>query len=69
MGYLENEFMAQSMLLMFDLKGIKSPHAYRLKADTPYQEAPLHSEKERKKILIVDDELDMRIFLCNLLGN
>ncbi|UCE51784.1 MAG: response regulator [Desulfobacterales bacterium] len=24
---------------------------------------------ERKKILIVDDELDMRIFLCNLLGN
>ena len=23
---------------------------------------------ERKKILIVDDELDMRIFLCNLLG-
>ena len=27
------------------------------------------SEFERKKILIVDDELDMRIFLCNLLGN
>lgn len=26
-------------------------------------------EIERKKILIVDDELDMRIFLCNLLGN
>ena len=26
------------------------------------------SEFERKKILIVDDELDMRIFLCNLLG-
>ena len=26
-------------------------------------------EFERKKILIVDDELDMRIFLCNLLGN
>jgi len=24
---------------------------------------------QRKKILIVDDELDMRIFLCNLLGN
>ncbi len=24
---------------------------------------------KRKKILIVDDELDMRIFLCNLLGN
>ena len=24
---------------------------------------------ERKKILVVDDELDMRIFLCNLLGN
>ncbi len=24
---------------------------------------------ERKKILIVGDELDMRIFLCNLLGN
>jgi len=29
----------------------------------------LYSEIERKKILIVDDELDMRIFLCNLLGN
>ena len=27
------------------------------------------SEFGRKKILIVDDELDMRIFLCNLLGN
>lgn len=26
-------------------------------------------EIERKKILVVDDELDMRIFLCNLLGN
>lgn len=24
---------------------------------------------ERKKILIVDDDSDMRIFLCNLLGN
>ena len=29
----------------------------------------MSSELERKKILIVDDELDMRIFLCNLLGN
>ena len=29
----------------------------------------MHSQIERKKILIVDDELDMRIFLCNLLGN
>lgn len=29
----------------------------------------MHPEIERKKILIVDDELDMRIFLCNLLGN
>ncbi len=29
----------------------------------------MHSEIERKKILIVDDQLDMRIFLCNLLGN
>ena len=29
----------------------------------------MHSEIERKKILIVDDELDIRIFLCNLLGN
>ena len=26
-------------------------------------------ELQRKKILIVDDQLDMRIFLCNLLGN
>jgi twitching motility two-component system response regulator PilH len=24
---------------------------------------------QRKKILVVDDESDMRIFLCNLLGN
>jgi two-component system phosphate regulon response regulator PhoB len=29
----------------------------------------LQPEIERKKILIVDDELNMRIFLCNLLGN
>ena len=29
----------------------------------------MYPEIERKKILIVDDELDMRIFLCNLLGN
>ena len=29
----------------------------------------MYTEIERKKILIVDDELDMRIFLCNLLGN
>jgi CheY-like chemotaxis protein len=29
----------------------------------------LNPEFQRKKILIVDDELDMRIFLCNLLGN
>jgi two-component system phosphate regulon response regulator PhoB len=29
----------------------------------------LYSGIERKKILIVDDELNMRIFLCNLLGN
>ena len=29
----------------------------------------MFSEIERKKILIVDDELNMRIFLCNLLGN
>ena len=24
---------------------------------------------QKKRILVVDDELDMRIFLCNLLGN
>ncbi len=29
----------------------------------------MYSGIERKKILIVDDELDLRIFLCNLLGN
>jgi CheY-like chemotaxis protein len=29
----------------------------------------LYSDTQRKKILIVDDELDIRIFLCNLLGN
>jgi CheY-like chemotaxis protein len=29
----------------------------------------LAPEIERKKILIVDDELEMRIYLCNLLGN
>ncbi|MGA8264596.1 MAG: response regulator, partial [Ignavibacteriaceae bacterium] len=32
-------------------------------------EGSLYSGIERKKILIVDDELDLRIFLCNLLGN
>lgn len=32
-------------------------------------EAILDPDVERKKILIVDDELDMRIYLCNLLGN
>jgi DNA-binding response OmpR family regulator len=35
----------------------------------PKIEAILTPETERKKILIVDDELDIRIFLCNLLGN
>jgi len=35
----------------------------------PFSEAPLYSGIERKKVLIVDDELNMRIFLCNLLGN
>ena len=29
----------------------------------------MSSELERKKILIVEDESDLRIFLCNLLGN
>ena len=29
----------------------------------------MSSESERKKILVVEDELDLRIFLCNLLGN
>ena len=29
----------------------------------------MSSDTERMKILVVDDELDMRIFLCNLLGN
>ena len=29
----------------------------------------MYPEIRRKKILIVDDELDLRIFLCNLLGN
>ena len=29
----------------------------------------MSSDLERKKILIVEDELDLRIFLCNLLGN
>ena len=29
----------------------------------------MSSKLERKKILIVEDELDLRIFLCNLLGN
>jgi two-component system phosphate regulon response regulator PhoB len=29
----------------------------------------LSPDIESKKILIVDDELNMRIFLCNLLGN
>jgi CheY-like chemotaxis protein len=42
---------------------------YSESSQTPLSEVPLHSEIERKKILIVDDELDIRIFLCNLLGN
>ena len=29
----------------------------------------MHPDTYKKKILVVDDELDMRIFLCNLLGN
>jgi len=32
-------------------------------------EVVLGSALPRKKILIVDDQLDIRIFLCNLLGN
>jgi CheY-like chemotaxis protein len=32
-------------------------------------EVVLSPELQRKKILIVDDQLDIRIFLCNLLGN
>jgi len=32
-------------------------------------EVVLAPELQRKKILVVDDELDIRIFLCNLLGN
>ena len=31
-------------------------------------EVLLAPEKQRLKILIIDDEMDMRIFLCNLLG-
>jgi len=41
----------------------------RNKSKLTFPEDLLYSEIERKKILIVDDELDMRIFLCNLLGN
>lgn len=29
----------------------------------------MYPDANKKKILVVDDELDMRIFLCNLLGN
>ena len=29
----------------------------------------LTADKQRLKILVIDDELDMRIFLCNLLDN
>ena len=61
--------MAQSMLLVTDRKGIKVPMIAGYKQPPLFQELPLQSESERKKILIVDDELDMRIFLCNLLGN
>jgi len=32
------------------------------------QEFILNDQPERKIILVVDDELDMRIFLCNILG-
>ena len=33
------------------------------------KEVILSSGRERKKILIIGDELDLRIFLCNFLGN
>jgi CheY-like chemotaxis protein len=60
--------MAQSMLNGLVIKVFKS-----LNRSEPKQhsilEIILSPETERKKILIVDDELDMRIFLCNLLGN
>lgn len=61
--------MAQSMLSVPDRKDIKAPMLAGYEQPPLFQEAPLQSESERKKILIVDDELDMRIFLCNLLGN
>jgi CheY-like chemotaxis protein len=32
-------------------------------------EVSVYPDTDKKKILVVDDELDMRIFLCNLLGN
>jgi DNA-binding response OmpR family regulator len=48
---------------------MKRPPSFPDKSNHLVSEDPLYSEIERKKILIVDDELDIRIFLCNLLGN
>jgi CheY-like chemotaxis protein len=48
---------------------MKSPNLFRIKANISSRRTLLYSETERKKILIIDDELDIRIFLCNLLGN
>jgi two-component system phosphate regulon response regulator PhoB len=48
---------------------IKNSKAFRIITNSHLGGTALQSEIERKKILIVDDESDMRIFLCNLLGN
>jgi two-component system, OmpR family, phosphate regulon response regulator PhoB len=60
--------MAHSMLLIPQKEYEKSPGVSK-QSQHASSEAYLHSEIERKKILIVDDEVNIRIFLCNLLGN
>ena len=58
--------MARSMLSMFNPIVMKIPGAFRIKASN-IPEVPLYPDTKKKKILVVDDELDMRIFLSNLL--
>ena len=68
--------------LCVDVCPAKNKKETRLKAINMAEQIPLREKErenwdfflsipeiERKKILIVDDELNMRIFLCNLLGN
>ena len=61
--------MARSMLFYDETLFSDWPlHLFHLNR-CQIEEVTLSPDLDKKKILIVDDELDMRIFLCNLLGN